>query len=112
MQKRVIAMGLAVSVAGLAAASGCYQAISIAPSCPAQLEVGQTGTLLSGAENAGQIAKFLWEAFPAEAGDIGDPTDADTTFTAQEEGTVTLRLTASDGLFQVISQCETEITAP
>ncbi|MCG3131320.1 MAG: hypothetical protein FLDDKLPJ_02110 [Phycisphaerae bacterium] len=93
----------------LAAAGGCYEAISIQPSCPAELAVGESGSLQSGARNAGQIATFLWEVFPAEAGRIADPTDADTTFTAVQPGTATLRLTASDGLFQVISQCETVI---
>jgi len=94
------------------ASSGCYQGISIRPSCPAQLEVGQTGQLLSGASNAGQIATFLWEVVPADAGDIGDPEEPDTTFTAERVGTATLTLTASDGLFLVSSDCETQIVAP
>lgn len=93
----------------LVLAQGCYQPISIQPSCPAELKVGQIGRLLSGAKNAGEVATFLWEVEPDDLARISNPGIADPLVLAQKPGTAVFTLTASDGLFQVISQCETEI---
>lgn len=101
-----------ILVPAVLTAGGCYQPISIQPSCPAELTVGETGRLLSNVKNAGQSASFQWDVTPTDIGQISQPTTADPDFTALKPGTATLKLTASDGLFQVISQCETVITAP
>lgn len=83
---------------------GC-DGISIAPSCPNALRVGETGQLFAEVVNPGSIPMYLWEAIPSEAGVFDNPQAADTIFQALQEGVVTIRLTASDGLFQVISEC-------
>lgn len=91
-------------------AAGC-DAISIAPSCPGELAVGQSGPVQANEVNPGAIATYLWEAFPATAGTFDNPTSPTTTFAALAAGDVTLQLTASDGLFQVISTCVTRVVA-
>lgn len=88
--------------------AGC-DAISIMPSCPRELAVGESGPVQANEVNPGAIATYLWEAFPATAGSFADPTMPTTSFEAITEGDVTLRLTASDGLYQVISTCVTRI---
>jgi plastocyanin len=87
---------------------GC-SGISIEPACPQELFVGESGPVFANAENEGEIATFLWEVFPTGAGTFADPAEPDTTFEAAEAGTVVIRLTASDGLFMVISECSTLI---
>ena len=88
--------------------SGCT-AISIAPTCPNELLVGESGPVRANEENPGGIATYLWEVFPANAGSFADSTTATTTFTASAAGETVVRLTASDGLFQVISECSIRI---
>jgi len=88
--------------------SGCTT-ISIEPSCPDELEVGQLGTVMANEQNPGEIPTYLWEAFPADAGTFDDPTAPKTGFLAQKEGEVVIRLTASDGLYQMIAECRTTV---
>ncbi len=92
----------------LMAVVGCT-AISIQPSCPKQLDVGETGGLSANQLMPGAVPTYLWTVEPATAGTITDPTLPDTDFTAAREGTARFVLTASDGLFQVISFCESQI---
>lgn len=89
---------------------GCTS-ISIEPSCPDALRVGESGIVAAHEENPGEIALYDWEVLPSDAGTIENPDQAQTTFTALQEGTVVLRLTASDGIYRVQSQCTTLITA-
>lgn len=98
----------AFALAVLALVGGCT-GISIAPSCPNELRVDESGPVIANEENTGAIAKFLWEATPEDAGTFTDAKAAETTFKAAKAGDVVIRLTASDGLFQVVSQCSTRI---
>ncbi len=90
--------------------TGCT-GISIAPSCPAELEVGQSGTVWANEEDSGAVPTYLWEAVPSDAGTFADPAAPVTSFQALKEGEVTIRLTATDGLFQAVSQCQTTVIA-
>lgn len=103
------ALWLAVCLSALLPA-GCTS-ISIEPSCPDALRVGESGIVAAHEENPGEIAQYVWEVLPSDAGTVEDPDQPQTTFTALQEGTVVLRLTASDGIYQVQSQCTTLITA-
>ncbi len=103
--------GICFASLGLIVGAGCKEPIAIQPSCPAEMEVGQSGIVLSAVENPGSAARYRWEAIPSSAGVFANANAADTTFTARAPGTAFLRLTASDGLFQVISECETTIVA-
>jgi hypothetical protein len=99
---------LTILIPVLMTLSGCT-AISIAPECPEELKVGDSGTVRANQMNPGEIATYLWEVFPPDAGTFADETAPETTFQAQREVDVVIRLTASDGLYQVISQCSTRI---
>ncbi len=90
--------------------AGC-SGISIAPSCPAELEVGQSGAVWANEEDPGSVPTYLWEALPSDAGTFADPAAPVTSFQASQEGEVTIRLTATDGLFQAVSQCRTLVIA-
>jgi hypothetical protein len=83
---------------------GCTS-ISIEPTCPEELAVGESGTVRANEKNPGAIATYLWEVFPPDAGVFDDPTAPNARFTATREIDVVLHLTASDGLYQVISSC-------
>ena len=88
----------------LLAALGCTR-ISVAPSCPEELKLGESASLRANEENPGAIPTYKWEVSPSEAGEF-DPLDAPvTTFLAKETGEATVRLTAADGLYQVIAEC-------
>ena len=87
---------------------GCT-GISIAPSCPNELQVDESGPLVANESNGGAIAKYLWEVIPPEIGEVADKTKPSTTFKAIKEGEAVIRLTASDGLFQVTSECQTRV---
>ena len=95
----------AVVVLGIAGCTG----ISIAPSCPNELQVNESAPVLANEINPGAIAKYLWEVIPPQVGRVIDPTKASTMFEATSEGEAVIRLTASDGLYQVISQCQTRV---
>ena len=99
---------LAVLLVGLTVSGGCT-AISIQPSCPASLRVGESGEVHANEQNPGGMPTYLWEVIPADAGTFANPQAPDTTFQALKEGDVLLRLTASDGLYFAISQCPTHI---
>ncbi len=90
---------------GLGGCTGIY----IQPSCPKELTPGESGPVKANQHNEGAIAKYSWEVFPSSAGTIAAPDTPATMFEAAELGEVTIRLTASDGLYQVISQCVTEV---
>jgi len=95
---------------GVLALSGCT-GISIEPSCPNELRVGESGVVLANEQNTGAIARYFWEVIPPGVGRFTDPLAPSTTFEALAEGEAILRLTASDGLYQVISQCQTRVIA-
>ena len=92
----------------VALCAGCTS-ISIQPSCPNELAVGESGRVAANELNPGEIATYLWQAFPSNAGSFADPSQPTTTFQAERTGEVVIRLTASDGLYQVISSCVTSI---
>lgn len=88
--------------------TGCT-GISVEPSCPAELVVGDSGTLKAHEKDEGAVPKYEWKVLPETAGTIDKPTEPSTTFTAKAAGKATFRLTARDGLYQVISECSTRI---
>lgn len=91
--------------ASIAATLSSCTGISIAPSCPNALEVGESGVVAANEINPGAIARYEWTAIPIDRGNFDDATLPITRFNAVSDGEVTIRLTASDGLYQVISQC-------
>lgn len=88
----------------LMAASGCT-GISVAPSCPNELEIGTSGVVSANVIDPGAVPVYQWEAIPADAGTFVDGNMPIARFTAAKAGDVTIQLTASDGLFQVQSFC-------
>lgn len=94
----------------LASGPGCFK-ISIQPSCPDEIAPGAMGELAANEVDPGAIPVYLWEAFPPTAVEIVEPTQPTTTFEALTTGQVVFRLTASDGLFQVVNTCHTQIVA-
>lgn len=102
-------------LAGCAAATfllfGACSGIAIQPSCPEELQVGEQGFVFANEENTGKVATYKWEVFPAGTGNFENAAAPDTTFRSTEVGTSTLRLTASDGLFMVQSECRTRVVA-
>jgi hypothetical protein len=98
----------AVVVLGL---GGCTS-VSVDPECPNELEVGQSANVWANEKNPGAVPTYKWVAVPSDAGTFGDPTAADTTFKALKEGDVVLRLTATDGLYQWVGECQVTIGAP
>lgn len=105
MQLRCIGVWFGI-IGAVWLAAGC-ESISVAPSCPQQLAVDESGPVQANEMTPGAIATYLWEAIPETGGVFADPTAPTTTFLALAEGEITLQLTASDGLFQVISTCVT-----
>ena len=89
---------------------GCSR-IAVAPSCPAELTIGQSGPIDAHESQAGAIPTYQWEAIPPEAGAFDAAAAASTRFLALQAGAVTLRLTASDGLFQVVDECRITVIA-
>ncbi len=87
---------------------GCTS-ISVAPSCPAELRVGDAGMIMANERDPGAIPRYLWEVFPVEAGTFANSSAPDTTFQPRQEGQARLRLTASDGLFQVMADCIVQV---
>ena len=100
--------GVTTILLGALSLGGCT-GISIAPSCPNELQVGQSAPVIANQINPGAIAKYLWEVVPPQVGRVTDATKPSTTFEALAEGDAVIRLTASDGLYQVISQCQTRV---
>lgn len=106
--RRFWLMGLANSCIGacLLLGLGACGRISVAPTCPAVLDVGTTGSIQANVREPGAIPRYTWVAIPAGAGTFGDPSLPDTTFVGAQAGLVTLRLTAADGLFQFVDTCQ------
>jgi len=98
----------ALTILVLMGAGGCT-GISVAPSCPNELAVGASAPLLANELNPGAIAEYVWEVIPPQLGKVTDPTKPSTMFEATSEGDAVIRLTASDGLYQVISQCQIRV---
>ncbi len=96
---------ISVALMGVAGCTG----ISIAPSCPNELQVNESAPVLANEINPGAVAKYFWDVTPVQIGRVTDPTKPSTMFTATGEGEAVVRLTASDGLFQVISQCSIRV---
>ena len=84
--------------------------IAVSPTCPAELQVGESGEVAANEVNPGGVPLYLWEVFPSDAGTFANREAPDTTFQATEEGTVTIRLTAADGIYQVQASCTTIIS--
>ncbi len=103
--RRLRRLGMLTAVA---LSGGCF-AISADPACPVELLVGDAGPVSANERDPGGIPSYLWEVFPTDAGTFGNAAAANTTFTAQRAGPATIRLTASDGLFQVVADCTTQI---
>ncbi|UCF34270.1 MAG: hypothetical protein JSV78_03000 [Phycisphaerales bacterium] len=99
---------VAAATVGLAVYGGCT-AISISPTCPASLMVGESGEVRANAVDPGGAPRYQWEVIPAAAGTFANAQAADTSFQALKEGDATLRLTASDGLFFMMNECTTRI---
>lgn len=83
----------------------------MAPTCPDELEAGESRTVKANETNPGAIPTYLWEVFPADAGTFVDPSAPETMFQATKEGDATIRLTAADGLYQVVGECQTLVIA-
>ncbi len=83
----------------------------MAPSCPDELEVGESRAVAANETNPGAIPTYLWEVLPSDAGTFADPSVPETTFQASKEGDATIRLTAADGLYQVVGECQTLVIA-
>ena len=92
----------------VALCAGCTS-ISILPSCPDELAVGESGQVAANERTPGAIATYFWQVIPADGGTFADRTLPTTTFEPARTGEVVIRLTASDGLYQVISSCVTTI---
>lgn len=88
--------------------AGCTS-ISVAPSCPTELRVGESGPVAAHEQDPGAIPRYFWEVIPSTAGRFDTPTAKDTRFQALQEADAVLRLTASDGLYQVVAECQTRI---
>lgn len=92
------------------ALAGCT-GISIAPTCPNEMAVGESVTITGSVVNPGAIPMYAWTVDPPNAGSFQPDSEPVTTFTAGRAGDATIQLTASDGVFQVQSECVTRITA-
>ena len=97
---------LGIFCAALVLTSAACGRITIAPTCPSELEVDESGAVRANAVNPGAIPTYQWEVIPSSAGTLANSTVANTAFSASEVGVVTLRLTAADGLFQMIDECD------
>lgn len=89
---------------------GCTS-VSVDPECPSELAVGESGSVWANEKNPGEIPTYQWEAIPPDAGTFADPAAPDTSFKAEKEGEVVLRLTASDGLYLAVDECHTTVVA-
>jgi len=89
---------------------GCTS-VSIDPECPSELAVGESGSVWANEKNPGEIPTYQWEAIPPDTGTFADPAAPDTSFNAEKEGEVVLRLTASDGLYLAVGECHTVVVA-
>lgn len=93
----------------LAITGGCT-GISIAPSCPNELQVNESAPLLANEINPGAVAQYSWTVDPPNIGRVLNPTAPSTMFQARAEGQARVQLTASDGLYQVVSYCVVRVS--
>lgn len=104
------ARGRAVTVvASCVLVAGCT-GISIAPSCPNELQVNESKPLLANEVHPGEIARYFWEVSSPQVAQVLDPTAPTTMLRGINEGEATIQLTASDGLYQVISFCTVRVS--
>jgi len=95
----------AVVLAGLASVcGGCFK-ISVSPTCPAALDIGESATVAANPTTPGEIPSYQWLVIPTGAGTFADAEAPTTTFTAQLSGDATIRMVASDGLFVDVGEC-------
>ena len=97
--------GLTLCCASLLCLQPGCTSISIEPSCPTELRVGESGPVEANEQNPGGIPAYRWEVLPPQAGTFTNPSAPNATFQALQEGDLVVRLTASDGLYQVVSEC-------
>jgi len=102
---------VAAATVVLLAVAGCIR-ISVDPTCPEELAIGQSGPVAANETNPGAIATYFWEVSPSQAGTFADPELPSTTFEALAAGNAVIRLTASDGLFMDVAECRTLIKPP
>ncbi len=86
--------------------------INVDPSCPVELEAGESGEVHANELGPGPVPTYHWEVIPPSLGRFTDATLPDTTFEALMPGEAVIRLTASDSLFQEIADCRTTIVLP
>ena len=103
-----LSLPLRALIVALPLIAGCT-GISIAPSCPNELKVGESALLLADELNPGAIAVYSWEVIPSYVGRVVEPDQPTTVFEALAEGDAKIQLTASDGLYEVISFCTTRV---
>lgn len=96
-------------VCGLGAFLGGCGQISVAPSCPETLAVGEAAFVAANPTNPGAVPTYQWEVLPPTAGTFADTVAANTTFRADAPGIVTLRITASDSIFLAVGECRIEV---
>lgn len=109
MNARKLTAGSLVAAALALTLFRACTSISIAPECPAEMQVGETRQVFANEMNPGAIARYLWQVFPPDRGSFSSTAVPNPRFQALKEGEVVLRLTASDGLYQVISECRTRV---
>lgn len=109
MKKSTMTASLLVVAATCLVFFRACTSISIAPECPTEMRVGESREVFANETNPGAIATYRWEVFPITAGTFSNATNPNTRFQALREGDALLRLTASDGLYQVISECHTQV---
>lgn len=88
---------------------GCGPMISVAPTCPQELQIGDSGPVRANEVNPGAIPLYRWDVEPATAGRFTNPALNNTTFQALEAGTARLRLRAADGIYEVTAYCEVRV---
>lgn len=106
---RMLFLLLAATGLALLTAGSCGPMISVMPTCPAELRIGESGPVKANEVNPGAIPLYEWDVEPTNAGRFGDATLNETTFEARAEGTARLRLRAADGLYEVTAYCEVRI---
>lgn len=72
--------------------------------------MNESAPLLANEINPGEIAKYLWEVTPLGVCRVVDPTSPSTQLVGLTEGEVKVQLTASDGLYKVVSHCTTRVS--
>jgi len=84
--------------------------ISVSPTCPNELMIGESGQVRANEINPGAIPLYEWDVDPTDAGRFENPALNETTFQALAEGSARLRLRAADGIYQVTAYCDVRIS--